>query len=266
MAVKRSFGTPLHGQQLVYLRDLLRELVSRDIKVQYKRSSIGILWSLINPLMQLLVFLFLFQLVLPVKIRNYSSFVFSGMLVWNWFQSSLTQAAGAITANRELIRRPGFPVPILPTVTVTTNLVHFLLALPIMMLFLVLSGVGLKSTIMLLPVLMTLQFILILSLGYLVAAFNVVFRDTQHILGVFLQFLFYLTPIFYSADAVPEFYRPLYHINPMVHLVEAYRAILIEGIQPNWLSVLGLSLFAIVLLRIGYKVFMQTSYRFVEEL
>lgn len=262
----RRIRIPLRGQQLVYLRDLLRELVSRDIKVQYKRSSLGILWSLINPLMQLLVFLFLFQLVLPIKIRNYSSFVFSGMLVWNWFQSSLFQAASAITSNRELIRRPGFPISILPTVTVTTHLIHFLLALPIMMLFLIFSGVGLKPTVMLLPVLMTLQFVLTLSLGYLVAAFNVAFRDTQHILGVFLQLLFYLTPIFYSADQVPVVYRPVYYVNPMVHLIEAYRAILIGGMPPNWVSLLVLSLFAIILLRIGYQVFMQMSYRFVEEL
>jgi lipopolysaccharide transport system permease protein len=261
-----DFKTSLYARRVVYLRDLLRELVARDMKLRYKRSILGVAWSLVNPLAQLLVFVFLFRAVLPLNVPNYPSFVLSGLLAWSWFQSSLILATGAITDNRELIRRPGFPAAILPIVTVTTHLVHFLLALPVLLLFLVFSGGRLTETVLALPLVIALQFWLTLSLGYLVAAFHVTFRDTQHLLGVLLLLLFYLTPIFYDASAVPARYQPFYRLNPMVYLIDAYRAILIRGTLPDGLSLLGLSTLAGVLLWVGYTTFTWMSYRFVEEL
>src|SRR5919109_811992 len=128
------------SRRLIYLRDLVRELVARDMKVRYKGSALGIVWSLMNPLMQLVVFHFIFRLVLELNIPRYSSFAFSGMLAWSWFQASLLDASGSMLANRELIKRPGFPVVILPVVSVTTHLIYFLLTLPILMLFLSLGA------------------------------------------------------------------------------------------------------------------------------
>ncbi len=261
-----DFKTSLYARRLVYLRDLLRELVARDMKLHYKRSILGVAWSLVNPLAQLLVFVFLFRTVLPLNVPNYPSFVLSGLLAWSWFQSSLILATGAITDSRELIRRPGFPAAILPVVTVTTYLVHFLLALPVLLLFLVFSGGRLTEAVLALPLVIALQFLLTLSLGYLVAAFHVTFRDTQHLLGVLLLLLFYLTPIFYDASVVPTRYQPLYRLNPLVYLIDAYRAILIRGALPDGLSLLGLGALAGVLLWVGYTTFKWMSYRFVEEL
>src|SRR4051812_45204987 len=102
------------GIRAVYLRDLLLELVSRDIKIQYKRSSLGIFWSLANPLFQFFVFGFLFAKVFAVNVQRYSAYAFTGLLIWTWFQAALLQGVRTITGNRELIKRPGFPVPILP--------------------------------------------------------------------------------------------------------------------------------------------------------
>jgi lipopolysaccharide transport system permease protein len=246
--------------------DLLRELVSRDMKILYKRSMLGIAWTLINPLLQLAVFAFIFQVVLPVNIPKYSSFVFSGLLVWNWFQSSLFQATGVITNNRPLIRQPGFPISILPVVTVMTGLIHFCLALPILVVFIAIDGISITPALMYLPILLLLQFVLTVSLTYPLAAVNVSFRDTQHILGVLLQLLFYLTPLFYDISSVPDRLRSFYYLNPMVILVEAYRQIMIHGAPPNW-SLLGiLSLVSVVILPIGHRIFKRQSARFVEEL
>jgi len=262
---RRNFEV-LYRHQLVQQFDLLRVLVARGLKLQYKRSIFGIAWSLLNPLVMLLVFNFLFTLVLDLQIPRYSSFAFSGLLVWNWFQMSLLQSATAITSSRELIRQPGFPAAILPAVTVTTNLVHFLLALPVLALLLLTGEVKLSSMLLALPLLMALQFLLTLSLAYLIATTNVTFRDTQHLMGVFLTVMFYLTPVFYDASKVPAQYLPLYRLNPMTHLVEAYRAVLIQGTSPDWSSLLVVGMIAVGLLVFGYKRFMQTSYRFVEEL
>jgi len=262
----RNPVTSPYIRQPLYIYDLLRELVVRDMKLRYKRSVLGIAWSLLNPLFQMLVFIFLFRRVLSLNIPNYPSFVFTGVLAWSWFQSALLMATGAITGNRELIRRPGFPAAILPVVTVTANLIHFLLALPVLLLFLVLGGGRLTSAILTLPFVIVLQFLLILGLGYLVATVQVTFRDTQHLLGVFLMLLFYLTPVFYDASMIPARYQTLYHLNPMLHLITAYRAILIQGNLPDLRVLLALGVLGGVLLWLGHTVFTRASYHFVEEL
>lgn len=251
--------------RLPYLYDLLRELVARDMKLLYKRSALGVGWTLINPLLQLAVFAFVFQVVIPVKIPQYSSYVFTGLLVWNWFQNSLFQATGAIVSSRPLIRQPGFPVAVLPIATVTTGLAHFALALPVLIVFALLDGVQLQSVVLFLPILQLLQFSLTVSLAYFLAALNVPFRDTQHTLGVLLQFFFYLTPIFYDVRNIPSQYWYVYGLNPMVHIVTAYRAIFLWGTQPDWLALAIVAAICAVLLPAGYWIFKQQSRRFVEE-
>lgn len=256
------------SRQVIYYRDLVRELVVRDFKVRYKRSILGVAWSLVNPLLLLLVFYFLFQMVLAVDIPRgrYSSFAFTGMLAWNWFQLSLVQAAGAITGSRDLIRLPGFPATVLPAVIVTTNLVHFLLALPILLIVLLIDGTGLKMTIAALPILMVVQFIMTIGLGYLVATANVVFRDTQHLIGALLQLMMFLSPIFYDVESVPPAYQALYSLNPFVPLLRAYRDMLLHGTLPDWGPILGVFVLASGLLYVGLKIFSRFSNRFIEEL
>jgi len=236
------------------------------MKLRYKRSVLGIVWSMLNPLLQLLVFYFVFGLLLPLNIPHYASFLFTGVLAWNWFQSSLLFATGAIVDNRELIRRPGFPIAILPTVTVTSHLVHFLIALPILLICVMLDVGHITSAIIALPLVIALQFVLTLSLAYFIATFHVSFRDTQYLLGVLLQLLFFLTPIFYNLVAIPEQFQSLLALNPMVSLIEAYRAILIHGQWPSSLSLIGLAACSAGLLATGYWVFTRASYHFVEEL
>lgn len=265
MVLKRSQAS-FSRRRLIYLCDLLRELVARDMKLLYKRSALGIAWTLLNPLLQLAVFSFVFRSVLSVNIPRYSSFAFSGLLIWTWFQTALFQTTGLITNNRPLIRQPGFPTTILPVVTVMTGLIHFLLALPVLIVFLAIDGVELKPVLLVLPILIAIQFILTVSLAYPLAALNVTFRDTQHTLGVLLQLLFYLTPIFYDITNVPTHYQSLYYLNPMVSLLEAYRAVLIRGMQPDWRSLLVLGVLTAVLLSIGHQIFSSASDRFVEEL
>lgn len=256
----------LRPGRLIYLRDLLRELVVRDMKLRYKRSALGIAWSLLNPLAQLLVLSVIFRLVLPLNIPNYTSFLFTGLLVWGWFQTSLFTATGAIVDNRDLIRRPGFPAAILPVVTVASHLVHFLLALPVLLLFLLFNGIPLTKAIIALPLVIALQFLLTLSLAYFVATLHVTFRDTQYLLGISLLLTFYLSPVFYDVSAIPARYQLFYHLNPMVDLLGAYRAILIRGELPNRLPLLPLSLVAVGLLWLSYRIFVRASYRFAEEL
>jgi lipopolysaccharide transport system permease protein len=262
----RSVSVAISRHQLIYWRDLLRELVARDIKVRYKGSVLGVAWSLVNPLLQMMVFYFLFRLVLRFNIPRYSSFVLSGVLAWGWFQSSLSQAAGVITASRDLVKRPGFRPAILPVTTVTTYFIDFSLSLPILILFLILEGGSFHPTMFALPLVIMCQFMLTLGLAYWISMANVFFRDTQQLLGVALRLLFYLSPIFYDAKVIPAPYMTWYRLNPMVHLLEAYRAVLIRGELPDGVALLGLSVFAGVLLWSGQGIFQRVSYRLIEEL
>ena len=186
--------------RLTYYNDLVHELVLRDLKLRYRRSVLGLLWTLLNPLAQLLVLNLVFSRVLPLDIPNYPLFLFTGLLAWNWFQASMYTGTGAIVDNRELIRRPGFTAAVLPAVIVVSYFIHFLLALPILLIFMFISGIQFSSALLFLPVIFATQFILILGLVYFTAAIQVTFRDTQYLLGVLLFLGFYLTPVFYDFE------------------------------------------------------------------
>jgi lipopolysaccharide transport system permease protein len=269
MSIRRGKLTAANSrssQQWVHVRDLLRELIARDIKLRYRGSLLGIAWTLLNPLAELLVLLFIFGRVLRVNIPNFAAYLFTGLLVYDWFQTSLNFATIAIVGNRELVRRPGVPSVILPIVTVASNLVHFALSLPILVGLLILSGIHITSAIVALPILIAIQFALILGLAYPVATIHVWFRDTQHVLRVALQLLFYLTPIFYAASTVPARLQPFYRLNPMAHMVDAYRAVLIRGEFPKPVSLLFLISVSFVLLLVGVLWFRRASYRFADEL
>lgn len=264
--MKDAFGLGLIRKRMIYFWDLLVHLTIRDLKIRYEGSTLGFAWSLANPLLLLCVFYFLFHTVLSVDVRRFTSFTFSGILIWYWFSSSLTQAAASIIAGRGLIRHPGFPIAVLPVVSVSGAMLHFILSLPVLFLLIYLEGDGLKLTVLSLPLIILIQFILLLGLGYFLAAANVLFRDTSHMLSGFLQVMFFLCPIFYDPSMVPVSYQPFYNLNPLVPLLEAYRALLLEGTLPNALPLFVLLVVAIGLLYFGLQWFLRVSYRFVEEL
>lgn len=247
-------------------RDLLRELIARDLKLRYRGSALGMAWTLLNPVIELLVLLFIFSVVLPVDIPNYSAFLFTGLLVYNWFSSALMFATGAVVNNRELIKRPGVPFIILPMVTVASTLAHFILALPVLFGLLLASRIDVASVALLLPVVMAVQFVLTLSLAYPLATVHVWFRDTQHFLRVGLQLLFYLTPIFYEASMIPERWQTAYHLNPMVYVIESYRAVLLHGRAPEWEPLLAVVVISGGVLALSLAAFRRASSRFADEL
>lgn len=247
-------------------RDVIAVLVARDLKVLYKRSMLGLGWALLGPLLQLLIFLFVFQRVLGVRVENYASFAFCGVLVWTWFHASLIQSTGLITNNRPLVRQPGFPLLLLPHVTIGVRLFHFLLALPLLIGLLAWQGIRPSWAWTALPLLLLVQFALTAGFAYALAALNVRRRDTQHVVAVLLQLLMYLSPVFYSIEAVPPEYRPWYLLNPMVSLLGAWRDVLLHGAWPDPLHLAALGTLASVLLIVGRRIFISHSHRFVEEL
>lgn len=260
-----SVATWAIPRAVVQKRDLLRELLVRDMKLRYKRSTLGILWTLVNPLTQLLVYTFVFKVLFRIETPNYMAYIFIGITSWNWFQSAILESTMAILANRDLIRQPAFPSALLPNVTVGSHLIHFLLTLPILFGLVLYSGVDLNAAVLLLPVVIVVQYFLTVAFGLLAACVHVRFRDTQYLLGVALMLGFFLTPVLYELSIVPEQYRVFYQLNPMTHIIDAYRAILIRGEAPHVAGLTAVLAISLVLLKLFYMFFQRASATFVEE-
>jgi lipopolysaccharide transport system permease protein len=250
----------------VHAFDVVAVLVSRDLKVLYKRSTLGFGWALITPLLQVCIFVLVFRNVLGAPVQNYASFVFTGVLVWGWFQSSLQQGTTLITSNRALARQPGFPLALLPIVTVAVRLFHFSLALPILFGLLWFQGIRPADSWAFLPLLAVIQFALLAGFAYPLAALNVRLRDTQHVVAVLLQLAIYVSPVFYSLEVIPSRLAQWLHLNPMVPMLAAWRDVLLHGRAPNPVDVILLAIFSGSLLLFGRRIFAAESRRFVEEL
>lgn len=266
LGTEGTAGYPRRLQRLVYLRDLLRALVIRDLTIRYKRSLLGVGWSLLVPLSQLLILSFIFQVVLPLNVPHYATYLYSGLLPWSWFNTSLMAATTSVPSNRELVRQVGFPVWILPIITVSSQFLHFLMAVPFLFVFLWIDQRPVTTAAAALPLVMALQGLFILALAYFVSAFQVFFHDTRHLLGITLTLMFYMTPVFYHLDAVPPGYTLLFELNPMVHLLTAYRAILIGGELPAVAPLAAVGAGSTVLVIVGRRLFIRLRYRFVQEL
>lgn len=260
-----SLDNRLLPRPLVYARDLMRELVVRDLKLRYKRSYLGVAWTLVNPLLQLLVFNFVFTVIFRVDTPNFIAYLFIGITSWNWFSGALLESTTSILQNRDLVRQPGFPAAMLPNVTVASHLIHFLLTLPILALLPVTNNAG-PAAVLWLPLLILVQYVFTLSLALLAASVHVTFRDTQYLLGVFLMLGFFLTPILYESSVVPERYLPFYRLNPMSHMIAAYRAVLLRGEAPDLRSLALVAGVSLLQLGVFYLFFQRSSIRFAEEI
>jgi homopolymeric O-antigen transport system permease protein len=212
-------------------RLLIQSLVSRELKARYRGSVLGFLWSFINPLLLLLTYGLVFTKMLPVgrsaEMEPYFLFLFCGILPWTWFQSSIAESAGVLISGGNLIKKVLFPAEVLPTVTVLSNLVHFLLGLPILLLFLVVQG-KLGPWALLLPLPILVQFVFTLGLALFVSALTVHFRDIQNILSHVLQLWFFATPVLYFYGGIQGAFRTVLRLNPMAHVMVSYQQMLFQ--------------------------------------
>lgn len=249
-----------------YRFDLLRHLVWRDFILRYKQSVLGILWSLVLPLAQLMVLVFLFQSVVPLNIPAYPAFVFSALLPWTWFSSCLSSACSLFIANRDLVRRPHFAPASLMVVNTLSNGITFLAALPILIIVQAAYGIAFTPALLLLPLLLLIQGVLTVGISLIIATLNVFYRDVQHIITVVLSLLFYLTPVFYRPQSVADHYQIIYKLNPIALLIQSYRSIFFYGIAPDTSSLLLVSVVSIVICRLGYIVYNSQQHTIIDEI
>ena len=227
-----------------WLWDLTLHLVSRDLRLRYRRSLLGYAWALVLPAAQALVLIVVFQRIIPLDIEAFPAFLLAGLLPWTWFSSSLTAVCGTFHENREMFRQPGFHPPLLVVSSVVSNLIVFVYSLPILLLVLALYGRFPGPSSLLLPVLLVLQSLLVVGLGVVLATLNVEYSDIGYLVSVALNLLFYLTPVFYAPPSRETTFGLAYFANPVAGLIDSYRAILFEGTVPSAYPMAVLSLAA----------------------
>ena len=253
--------------ELYRYRALVWALVGRHLATRYRGSILGFLWSFLNPLCLMLVYTVVFKYYMrSTVVEHYSLFLFCGLLQWQWVASSAVEGTSALVSSGHLITKSMFPAHILPVVAVFTNLAHFLFALPLLVLFLWLGGVGLKLTLIALPIIIILQTVFLTGVTLASAALNVYYRDVQHLVANLLTVLFFLCPIVYPASVVPERFRATIELNPLAVLTISYQKLMLDGVLPNSSEVVTLVVWTLFAWLVGNMIFNGYRESFAEAL
>jgi ABC-2 type transport system permease protein len=254
-------------KEIYAYREMIFSLVRKDLRGRYKGSVLGFLWTFINPLLQLLVYSFVFSAVLRMGIEKYYLFLFVALIPWIFFSSCLTAGSTAILGEKNLVAKIYFPREVLPISYTTSAFVNMLYCFVVVLAVVLLSGVQVNPVAWLyLPVIMAVEYIMALGAAFLASAITVYFRDFQHILGIIAMAWQFLTPIMYGVDIVPDAYLPIFQLNPMTPVIVAYRDILYAGQIPQLSTLLQALLFGIVILMAGFGAFQILKKGFAEAL
>ncbi len=247
-------------------RELLFHLVKKELKLKYRGSVLGFFWSLLSPVLMMVVFTLIFSFVFKFNIKNFPIFLLCGLLPWNFHSLTLGSSTGSIVGSANLIKKVYFPREILPASIVLANLVNFLLEFLVLIVFLIGFGFPFYTYLYFLVIIIILQIIFSLGLGLLLAALNVLFRDVEHFVGILLLVWFYACPIIYPAEKVlPAKYIGVYYLNPMAALVTLYRQVLYYGQPPDSRLLAYAAISAALMFGIGYAVFLRLEPEFAEE-
>ena len=269
-------------RELVKHRELIENLVLRDLRVRYKNSVLGFLWSLLNPLLLMAVFTVVFTVMLPnLTIPKFPVFVMCALLPWNFFNTSVMGGLNSIVHNGHLINKVYFPREVLPISTVFSNFVNFLLAIPVLFVLIIVFHVPITVWLIYLPLVMVVQVAFTIGIALLLATVNVFYRDTGVIMEVVMQAWFFLTPVFYPVDLLPEWAtvvgialpirRLTYILNPMASIIASYRSVLYGFTNGSPPTAPAFDFFSrtimtsLICLAVGYAVFTRHSHRFGEE-
>ena len=231
----------------------------------HRFTLLGWTWPLVRQLVQLAVLVFLFSRVLHLGIHNYAAFVFIGLIGWGWFASGVGSAANSLSGNRHLVFQARFPDVVLPVVAVFVPLVDVLLALPVLIVVLALSG-ELHASLLLLPLILALQLVLMCGVGWVVAALAAFLNDVKGIVAVGLTLLFYLTPVFYDFGRVPASDAWILRLNPLTTLIQAERSVALHTAFPPAGAMAVVALVSLLIAAGGAALFVRLQPRFVDEL
>jgi len=241
-------------------RELLTQMTLREIKSRYKQSIMGYFWVILNPFFQILIMSFVFSTIMRVPTAAnanipYIVFLYVGLLPWSLFANSLTSASGSIISNAGLITKVYFPRTILPISTIFAKIIDFMFALTILIAFMFLYKVPVNLNVLWVIPIFFIQQIFTLGLSLFLAAINLIYRDIQYLLSLIVSLWFYLTPVIYPTDIVPDRFKLIFKLNPMSVITNAYRESILAGGVPNLNSLSIALVVSLVSLFLGFKYF-----------
>lgn len=255
-------------------RDLITQLVKRDVVGRYRGSLLGLVWSFLHPLFMLLVYLFVFGIVFKIKWgvapagggREFGVILFSGLILHALFAECLVRSPGIIPGNVQFVKKVVFPLEVFPVMIVCTSLFHFCIGFLLLFIFNSLSDFTVHATVLFAPLVVLPIALLALGLAWILASVGVFVRDVGQITGILATVLLFLCPIFYPIDRVPEHLRWLLYFNPLTLIVGQFRNIVIFGRSPDWGPLAIYYVISLVVLRIGYTWFLRTRKAFADVL
>lgn len=250
-------------QNLMKYRYLFKELVIRDIKVKYKKSILGLLWTLLNPLLTMVVLTIVFSNLFRFDIENFPVYLITGQVMFNFFSEATNMSLMSIPDNAQLIKKVYIPKYIFPVSRVLSSFVNLLFSLIAVVCIALYMKVPITTSIILAPLSLLYILVFAIGVGLILASINTFFRDMQHLYGVALTAWMYLTPIFYPANIIPDQFQGLIAVNPLFYMIQHFRATILYGVIPSWeLNIICL-LNAIGALVIGLWVFYKSQDRFI---
>ncbi len=260
-------------RELIDYRGLIYNLAVRDLRLKYKRSTIGVAWSLLNPLLMMVIYTIIFSVFLRTVVtpgRPYWALVLCGLLAWLFFSNSVGSAPTAFVHSANLVARVSFPIESLSIAGVIANFVNFLISLAILLIVLAAVRMPLGPSLALLPVILLAQLAFTIGVSLLVATLTVYLRDLEHLIGIGLTALFYLTPVLYPLDpaSLPHGAArviPFLKLNPLAWFLDSYHAVLFYGTWPSVIQFALMLCVAVVALVVGYLVFLRLRGRLAEE-
>jgi len=250
---------------VLHYKQLIRSLVAKDLKLKYRGSVLGFLWSLVNPLIMLAVYTLAFKVIMQVQSEGFVFLLLVGILAWNFFVGALVMSTGAIVDNAGLLKSVLFPRAVLPISSVMFNFAQYVLTAGVLLpAMLVVYGVEPTPLLLLYPVFLLLQLCLLIGLALALSAVAAHLRDTRHLLDIAVQVLFWMTPIVYRLSDVPDRLRPLVLLTPMSPFVVAYQRIIYYRTWPGIAVSLVAVVYAVAALALGTTLFLRSDRRFTE--
>lgn len=247
-------------------RDLVRHLVGRDLRHKYKGSTFGFAWSLANPLLLAAIYTLAFAYIVRVPVPRFPLYLLSGLLPWTFFAGALSAATSSVVDGAPLVRKVAFPRLVLPAAAVATQFVQFALTFAVIIPLAAAFNGGLTLTALAVVPAIALQLAFTAGLGLLLAAAYVYARDTRHFVDVAVQLWFWLTPVVWAREMVPERLAPLLDANPMAHLMAIYHGAILDGSWGAPIHWIVVAAAAAIALAAGTLVFARVSPRFAERL
>jgi lipopolysaccharide transport system permease protein len=268
------FNSIVTFQDIYKSRDLLKQLIKRNVQIRYKGSMLGLFWLFATPLFMLAVYTFVFSVVFKARWETggdeskvaFALTMFCGLSVFNIFSESLNGSVGTISGNPNYVKKVVFPQEILPVASMLTSLFFGLIWIGILVLGVTIFMQKLCLTAVCLPLILLPLLLFSCGLSWFLASLAVYFRDIVHAVGILIQILFFMTPIFYSIEMVPESFQKVLRLNPLTDIVQNTREILIFGHWPNWTAIGILTLCSLFIFQLGYVWFMKTKKGFADVL